>query len=200
MTRRYAASSPTIWRMSRREPERFIQLSSRSRPVIFVSSVVICAMPVATVAKPARISSKPARISLPCSANPCRKLTTSRPRLRSEGMAPDGAALVTGAPQPPGVAGQVGAQSSSAPRIVAFTQVDGTGRSGPTVAYPMGRPTVSAWRRGLCVPGGRMCDSRRCWVVPARRLFSLSYGGLTSESGTRPRHRQPFVDRNLVSA
>ncbi len=40
-----------------------------------------------------------------------------------------------------------------------------------------------------------MCDSRRCWVVPASRLFSLSYGGFTSESGTRARHRQPFVDR-----
>jgi len=44
-------SSPTIWRTSRWEPERFIQLSSRSRPAIFVSSVVICAMPTVTVAK-----------------------------------------------------------------------------------------------------------------------------------------------------
>ena len=68
----------------------------------------------------------------------------SRPRLRSEGMAPDGAVPVTGAFNQPGVAGQVGAQPSPHPRIVAFTQVDGAGRRGPAVAYPMGRPMVSA--------------------------------------------------------
>jgi hypothetical protein len=70
--------------------------------------------------------------------------STSRPRLRSNGMAPDGAALVPGALNQPDVSGQVGAQPSPDPRIDAFTQADGAGRAGPTVAYPMGRPMVSA--------------------------------------------------------
>src|SRR6476620_2222987 len=59
-------------------------------------------------------------------------------------MAPDGAALVTGALNQPGVSRQIGAQPSPNPRIDAFTQADGASRSGPTVAYPMGRPMVSA--------------------------------------------------------
>jgi hypothetical protein len=41
-------------------------------------------------------------------------------------MALDGAVVVVGVLHRPGVAGQVGAQSSSDPRIVAFTHVDGT--------------------------------------------------------------------------
>jgi hypothetical protein len=38
---------------------------------------------------------------------PIQQAPTSRPRLRSEGMAPDGAALVTGARHSPGIVGQV---------------------------------------------------------------------------------------------
>jgi hypothetical protein len=63
---------------------------------------------------------------------------------RSEGMAPDGAALEMGAYNSPGVSGQVGAQSSPSRALCAFTQVDGTGRSGPAAALRWGRPMVSA--------------------------------------------------------
>jgi hypothetical protein len=38
----------------------------------------------------------------------------------------------------------VGAQPLTHLRLVAFTQVDGVGRSGPPVASPMGRPMGSA--------------------------------------------------------
>ncbi len=72
------------------------------------------------------------------------KPSTSRPRLRSEGMAPDGAAPVTGAQNLPGVSSQVGTQPPPTRALFAFTQVDGTGRSGPAAASPMGRPMVSA--------------------------------------------------------
>src|SRR5215467_3958339 len=71
------------------------------------------------------------------------KPSTSRPRLRSEGMAPDGAALETGAQHSPGVSSQVGTQPSPARALFAFAQVDGTGRSGPAADSPMGRPMVS---------------------------------------------------------
>jgi hypothetical protein len=73
-----------------------------------------------------------------------KQLEASRPRPRSEGMAPDGAALETSARHPPGVSSQVGTQPSPARALCAFTQVDGTGRSGPAAASPMGRPMVSA--------------------------------------------------------
>jgi hypothetical protein len=72
------------------------------------------------------------------------KPATSRPRLRSEGMAPDGAALETSARHSPGVSSQVDTQPSPTRALFAFTHVDGTGRSGPAAASPMGRPIVSA--------------------------------------------------------
>jgi hypothetical protein len=50
----------------------------------------------------------------------------------------------TGARNSPGISSQVGTQPSSARALFAFTQVDGTGRSGLAVASPMGRPMVSA--------------------------------------------------------
>ncbi len=59
-------------------------------------------------------------------------------------MAPDGAAPETGARHSPGVSSQVGTQPSPTRALFAFTHVDGTGRSGPAAAYPMGRPMVSA--------------------------------------------------------
>jgi hypothetical protein len=67
---------------------------------------------------------------------------TSPPRLRSEGMAPDRAALETGTPYSPGVWRQVGTLSSPTRALFAFMQVDGTGRSGPAAACPMG---VALW-------------------------------------------------------
>jgi hypothetical protein len=72
------------------------------------------------------------------------KCSTSRPRPRSEGMAPGGAALETSARHSPGVSSQVGTQPSPTRALFAFTHVDGTGRSGPAAASPMGRPMVSA--------------------------------------------------------
>ena len=55
---------------------------------------------------------------------------------------PFGAALVTGARHSPGVSSQVGTQLSPARALFAFAQVDGTGRSGPAAACPMG---VALW-------------------------------------------------------
>lgn len=46
-------------------------------------------------------------------------------------MAPDGAALETGARHSHGVSSQVGTQPSPTRALPAFTHVDGTGRSGP---------------------------------------------------------------------
>jgi hypothetical protein len=79
-----------------------------------------------------------------CYLADCQGGSTSRPRLRSEGMAPDGAALETGARHSPGVSSQVGTRPSPTRALFAFKQADGASRSGPTVAYPMGRPMVSA--------------------------------------------------------
>jgi hypothetical protein len=128
------------------------------------------------------------------------KPSTSPPRLRPEGMAPDGAVLVTGALNQPGVSGQVGAQPSHHLRVVAFTQVDGVGRSGPAVASPVGRPMVSAGDEvsasllAGCATTSDMglCRQAGCSLSPTE--------GCTCERGTRARHRQLFVDRGPASA
>ena len=128
------------------------------------------------------------------------KSPTSRPRLRSEGMAPDGAALVTGALNQPGVSGQIGAQPSPNPRIDAFTQADGASRLGPTVAYPMGRPMVSA---GDEVSASLLAGCATADDVGLYRRASCpppATEGVASERGTRARHRQLFVDPDLASA
>src|SRR6185312_17074028 len=90
-------------------------------------------------------------------------------------MAPEGAALETSARQSPSVSSQVGTQPSPSRALLAFTQVDGTSRSGPSGRLSDGSPYGLHWRRGLCVPFGRIRDSQRYWVVPASRL-SLGYG------------------------
>ena len=128
------------------------------------------------------------------------RVATSHPRFRSEGMAPDGAVLVTGARHSPGIVGQVGAQPSPHPRVVAFAQVDGTGRSGPTVASPMGRPMVSAGDEVSAsllsgyATAGDMGLCRRADCSPS------ATEGVAVERGTRARHPQLFVDRTTPSA
>jgi hypothetical protein len=127
------------------------------------------------------------------------QVPTSRPRPRSDGMAPDGAALETGARHSPGVSSQVGTQSSPARALCAFTQVDGTGRSGPAAACPMGRPMVSAGDEvsaslvAGCATASDIGLCRRAGGPPATE-------GVTVERGTRARHRQHFVDRTTPSA
>ena len=101
---------------------------------------------------------------------------TSRPRPRSEGMAPDGAALETGARHSPGVSSQVGTRPSPARALFAFCAgrrhrpIMSSGRLSD------GSPYGLRGRRGLCVPFGRIRDSQQYWVVPADRLFP-GYGG-----------------------
>ena len=73
-------------------------------------------------------------------------------------MAPDGAALVTGVRHSPGVSSQIGTQPSLPRALFAFTQVDGTGRSGPAAASPTGRPMVSV---GDEVSASLLADSRQ---------------------------------------
>jgi hypothetical protein len=128
------------------------------------------------------------------------KFTTSPPRPCSEGMAPDGAALETGARNSPGVSSQVGTQPSPTRALFAFTQVDGAGRSGPTVASPMGRPMVSAGDEvsasllAGCATASDIGLCRRAGCSPS------ATEGVTPETGTRARHRQHFVDRTTPSA
>ncbi|MGH3923754.1 MAG: hypothetical protein ACRDTT_12950 [Pseudonocardiaceae bacterium] len=111
-------------------------------------------------------------------------------RLRSEGMAPDGAVLVTGARHSPGISSQVGTQPSPTRALFAFTQVDGTGRSDPAAASPMGRPMVSAGDEvsaSLLAGFATASDMglyRRAGCLPS------ATEGVAAERGTRARHRQ----------
>jgi hypothetical protein len=96
------------------------------------------------------------------------KRATSRPRLRSEGMAPDGAALKMSAPHSPGVLSQIGTHPSPTRALGALrTSTHGPIRSDSRLSD--GSPYGLRWRRGLCVPFGRICDSQQYWVVPASR-------------------------------
>jgi hypothetical protein len=105
-----------------------------------------------------------------------------------------------GARHSPGVSSQVGTQSSPTRALFTFTHVDGTGRSGPAAASPMGRPMVSAGDEVSaslltgCATASDMGLCRRAGCSP-----SATEGG-TSERGTRARHRQLFVDRTTPSA
>jgi hypothetical protein len=59
-----------------------------------------------------------------------------------------------------------------------------------------GSPYGLRWRRGLCVPFGRMCDSQRCWVVAASRLFLPQLRRCARDRGTGrggPKYRRPRV-------
>jgi hypothetical protein len=85
-------------------------------------------------------------------------------------VAMDGAVLIPGAPRLAGVVGQAGAQSSSDGRLVAFTHVEGTSRSGPTVAYRR-----VADRR--TVHGSRPCHLREFISRHFAEIHSLSQEG-----------------------
>ena len=104
--------------------------------------------------------------------------TTSRPRPRSEGMAPDGAALETGALHSPGVSGQVDTQPSLPHALFAFTQVDGTGcqfQRLPLRGSPYGlcgETEVSASLWTGCAAAGDIGLCRRAGCLPQRRRGS----------------------------
>jgi hypothetical protein len=95
----------------------------------------------------------------------------------------------TGARHSPGVSSQIGTLLSH-PRIdcVYARRRHGPIRSSGRVSD--GSPYGLRWRRGPCVPVGRVCDSQGYWVVSASRLSPSATEGVASERGTWTRHRQ----------
>jgi hypothetical protein len=121
-------------------------------------------------------------------ATPSQELGSSVNVLASKGLyvpsetalgrnGPFGAALVTGARHSPCVSSQVGTQPSSARALFAFTQVDGTGQSGPAAACPMG---VALWSPRETRSLRPFCSDVRqpaIWGCTSEPAVPLSYGG-----------------------
>ena len=196
---RRLTQGPAVRLANRRHSLRRCMVTMTRSAYVLIRCAVVVRCGASTVhGTPSNTTRKPTLDSIMTA--PPSKPSTSRPRLRSDGMAPDGAALVTGAFNQPGVAGQVGAQPSPTRVSFAFTQVDGTSRSGPTVASPMGRPMVSAGDEvsasllAGCATAGDVGLYRQAGCSPS------ATEGYTSERGTRARHRQLFVDRTTPSA
>jgi hypothetical protein len=105
-----------------------------------------------------------------------KQLEASRPRPRSEGMAPDGAALETSARHPTWRFEPGRHTTLTSPRIVCVYTgrrhgpIRSSGRLSDGSSYGL------RWRRGLCVPVDRIRDSQRYWVVPVNRLLSPARG------------------------
>src|SRR6185312_16870356 len=106
-------------------------------------------------------------------------------------MAPEGAALETSARQSPSVSSQVGTLPSPSRALLAFTQVDGTSRSGPSGRLSDGSPYVST---GDEVSASLLagCATASDIGLYRRAGYPSATERVDSERGTRARHRQPF--------
>jgi hypothetical protein len=98
------------------------------------------------------------------------KQATSRPRPLSEGKAPDGAALENERTTLARRFEPGRHTTLTYPRIVCVYAGRRHGPMRSSGRISDGSPYGLRWRRGVCVPFGRMCDSQRYWVVPASRL------------------------------